>query len=196
MNEQQPPAVVRTEVVARLLIHHDNGLIADGHEAIGDRDRMFRFANWLIEDEGLRLTSYFCSAGNLTIGVGHRLQPDEIDRYADGIAAATSRQIATWLMRDVSIAIRAVRRALARSTWLGICGTTRLCALTSMAFNLGGEGLMAFKKTLAAVNRQDWRAAGAHAVDSAWADSPRQDARAVGRRAWRTAWMLRTGEWW
>ena len=86
--------------------------------------------------EGERLKPYRCTAGKLTIGVGRNLD----DR---GI---TPEESAVLLSNDISLVEAQVFRAL---PWALTMNEVRQRVLIDMAFNLGIDGLLAFKRTLA-----------------------------------------------
>lgn len=110
----------------------------------------------LIDDEGLRLKLYRCTAGKLTIGIGHNIE----DR---GITPAVCELI---FQEDVDVA---ERDAHALFPGLFSYSERRQAALVNMAFQLGFERLSQFKKMRAAVNAGDWGAAVREAKDSLWA---------------------------
>jgi len=110
----------------------------------------------LIDDEGLRLKLYRCTAGKLTIGIGHNIE----DR---GISEAVCE-----LMFQEDIAV-AERDALALFPGLHSYSDRRKAALINMAFQLGFERLSQFKKMRTAVANGDWFAAANEALDSDWA---------------------------
>lgn len=110
----------------------------------------------LIDDEGLRLKLYRCTAGKLTIGIGHNIE----DR---GISPEVCELM---FQEDVDVA---ERDALALFPGLHSYSDRRKAALVNMAFQLGFERLSQFKKMRAAVNAGDWGAAVYEAKDSLWA---------------------------
>lgn len=124
--------------------------------------------------EGLRLKPYRCTAGKLTIGIGRNLE----DR---GI---TTEEAMYLLQNDIN------------SIWLQLANRlpyflnlseVRQRVLIDMAFNLGIEGLLAFRKTLAHVAAGRYAEAATEMLDSRWADQ-------VGERSRRLSRMMRTNE--
>lgn len=116
-------------------------------------------------DEGYRSTPYRCSAGKLTIGYGYNLD------------AGMPEDEALVLMR---YRLAKIHGALAkRLPWYLDASPRRQRALLNMAYQMGVDGLLAFKKMLAACAAGDWPAAVAHALNSKWArtDSPERAAR-------------------
>ncbi|MFZ9654660.1 MAG: glycoside hydrolase family protein [Limnohabitans sp.] len=127
----------------------------------------------LILHEGVRLKPYRCTAGKLTIGIGRNL--DDV-----GI----SQEEALGLLRnDIARALSAVRIEL---PWFDRLDDIRQRVVVDMAFNLGIDGLLAFKQTLAAVASGDYDRAATEMLNSRWAAQ-------VGERARRLARMMRTG---
>jgi len=128
----------------------------------------------LVRDEGLRLKPYRCTAGKLTIGVGRNLE----DR---GI---TAEEADFLLLNDVK---RFSAELDERLPWWKDLDPVRRRVILNMAFNLGVDGLLGFKSTLAAVKAKDWSKASAGMLSSKWASQ-------VGLRADRLAKMMRTGQ--
>jgi lysozyme len=128
----------------------------------------------LVLHEGVRLKPYRCTAGRLTIGIGRNL--DDV-----GI----SQDEALLLLRnDIARALSAVRAEL---PWFDRLDNIRQRVLVDMCFNLGIDGLLAFKQTLAAVASGDYDRAATEMLSSRWAAQ-------VGERARRLARMMRTGK--
>lgn len=127
----------------------------------------------LIRDEGLRLKAYKCTANRTTVGVGRNL--DDV-----GITEDEAR----YLLRND---IERVKRDLDKHLpWWRMLDETRQRVIQNMAFNLGINGLLGFKNTLAAVKAKNWAAASAGMLSSKWAEQ-------TGARAHRLAKMMRTG---
>lgn len=92
--------------------------------------------------------------------------------------------------------LRDNRIALAQTHLIRLFGKTftgasdaRQAALIDMRYTLGAGGFLAFHDLMSAVNRGDWKAAAAAALDSAWARSQ------APARAAQDAAMLGSGEW-
>jgi lysozyme len=131
----------------------------------------------LILHEGEVAYAYPDSLGYLTIGVG-RL----IDRRRGG--GLRPDEIRLLLAND----IEAVRRALdQRVPWWRELSDVRRKVLIDMAFNLGVQGLMKFRNTMASVQAGDYARAADGMLASRWAEQ-------VKGRAVRLAQMMRTGE--
>jgi len=131
-----------------------------------------RLARQLIQDEGLRLKPYRCTAGRLTIGVGRNLD----DR---GITEAEALLL---LENDIQSFWEQLTRA---QPWIASAPEPVQEALLNMAFNLGLGGLLGFKNTLALLHSGDYKKAAKAMLESQWA-------RQVGARAARLADMVRT----
>jgi lysozyme len=123
--------------------------------------------------EGTRLKPYRCTAGKLTIGVGRNLE----DR---GISLSEARIL---LANDLADVRNGLRNAL---PWVAQLDDVRQRVLIDMAFNLGIQGLLAFKRTLEAVRQGQYQQAAAMMLQSRWATQ-------VGQRAQRLSRMMATG---
>jgi lysozyme len=131
----------------------------------------------LVRHEGLRLKPYRCTAGKLTIGVGRNLDdkgisPKEAMLLLDNDIDETE----TWL--------------LASLPWVKSLDDARQRVLVNMAFNLGVPGLLAFKRTLASVERGEFGLAAAQMLESKWARQVGDD---EGQRAWELSQQMRLG---
>ena len=124
--------------------------------------------------EGRRAFPYPDTVGKLTIGVGRNLS----DR------GLSEDEIDLLLANDIAIA----GEACADIFGPGFAGMAppRRQALISMAFNLGGPRLAAFRRMRAAIAAGDWDEAAAEALDSRWAAQ-------TGSRADEIAALLRKG---
>ena len=133
----------------------------------------------LRRDEGTRATAYKDSMGWLTIGVGRLidsrkpgagLRPDEID----------------YLLRnDIADRVAALQRAL---PWFEKLDQARQGVLINMAFQLGTDGLLAFRQTLALVRDGKYAEAAEQMLKSKWAEQ-------TPARAKRLSEQMKTGEW-
>ena len=132
----------------------------------------------LIADEGLREHAYADAGGVWTIGVGHT--GPEVRRDL----AWPRETCLQALERDIA---RAEQGLDAHLPWWRELAPERQDVLANMAFNLGVEGLLAFRHTLQAVEAGDYAAAAAHMLASEpWRSQ-------VGARAERLAVQMRTG---
>ena len=134
----------------------------------------------LRRDESTRATAYKDSMGWLTIGVGRLidsrkpgagLRPDEID----------------YLLRnDISDRVQALTKAL--PMLFPRLDEARRGVLVNMAFQLGTDGLMGFKSTLALVAAGKYAEAAEQMLKSKWATQ-------TPERAKRLSEQMKTGEW-
>lgn len=124
----------------------------------------------LIRDEGVRLRAYRCTAGRLTIGVGHKLTPREIQ---SDMTTVSLEQAGYLLHQDIGLALAGCYGIFGRWLFDGL-SEPRQRALVNMCFQMGTKGLSEFKRMIAAIMRGDWAAAYIEALDSKWArsDSP------------------------
>lgn len=125
--------------------------------------------------EGLRLTPYRCTSGKLTIGYGRNLE----DR---GVTPEEARRM---LRGDALQALHQVQRAL---PWTANLNAARRGVLAAMAFNMGINGLLGFKRMLSRLESGDYQAAAREMLDSRWHEQ-------VGPRAHVLAGQMRTGRW-
>jgi lysozyme len=122
--------------------------------------------------EGFRRFVYKCPAGKLTIGYGLNLE----DR-------GVSEEEAEFLLHRYVVELERSMK-LAKPVFATLSGT-RQAALLSMAYNLGVNGLLGFKRMWAAIENGRFVTASAHALESKWAEQ-------VGKRAERLAHIIAT----
>ena len=125
----------------------------------------------LIQDEAIRTKPYRCSAGKLTIGVGHNLDDKPI----------TKRAALLILEDDIADVVADLDRAL---PWWRDMDDARQNVLANMCFNLGLDRLLGFKNALAAMARQDYDEAADEMHNSRWREQ-------VGARADRLIAIMR-----
>lgn len=133
----------------------------------------------LIRDEGIRLESYKDSVGLWTIGVGHLLGTER------RMTTITRDEAWALLGQDVDTALDTahyIAPMWAAPEWDGARGR----ALANMAFNLGRQRLLGFKKFGGAINAFDWPTAAKEMMDSKWSTQ-------VGARATRLRDMILNG---
>jgi lysozyme len=127
----------------------------------------------LKRDEGVRLKAYRCTAGKLTVGIGRNLDDK-------GITLAEAEALCR---NDVAEVIESLDRRL--PWWQGL-DDARQRVLVNMAFNMGVDGLLQFKATLALVQARRFAEASGAMLASLWAKQ-------VGPRAIRLAGMMEKG---
>lgn len=131
--------------------------------------------NLIKRHEGLELKPYRCPAGRLTIGYGRNLDDVGIDE----------QEAENMLVRDMMKVVKGLRENIPGFDELT---SARQAVLIDMAYNLGLEGLLKFKRMLGHVVTFEWAQAAEEMLNSKWA-------RQVGSRANRLATMMETGRW-
>ena len=129
----------------------------------------------LKRDEGLRLTAYKDTVGVWTVGYGHA-------HVAPG--TVWTREEAERMLR-----LDAAKHGMElekRAPWIASLDPVRRRVLWNMAFNLGVNGLLGFKNTLAMIQRGEYAKAADAMLKSKWS-------RQVGQRAQRLANQMRDG---
>jgi len=132
-----------------------------------------KLENLLIKHEGLKLKPYKCTAGKLTIGIGRNLQDV-------GITEAEARMM---LRYDIEVA----RTPLLKYKWFTQLNDVRKDVVINMVFNIGLGKFLKFKKTILALQEQDYEDAAFQMTDSEWAKQ-------VGDRAVELAAMMLLGK--
>ena len=136
-------------------------------------------------DEGKRNSMYLCTEGYWTIGIGHMISKDK------GTAQS-------WLMKSYGrltltddevhkLFIKDCITAESQSKQIALLDEYRQKALTNMIFQLGYNGVLKFKKMVAALKVKDYQTAYKEALDSRWSKQ-------TPNRAKRVAEVLRDGE--
>jgi lysozyme len=125
-----------------------------------------------VRDEGLKLKPYTCSAGRLTVGVGHNIQDN-------GISEAVAYQM---LAEDVQSAEKACISIFGKGLWDKWSENRRL-GWVNFAFNVGFKTMLSFRNTLRCGLREDWAGVEAGIRKSAYAKQ-------VGSRADRVIAMI------
>ena len=130
-------------------------------------------------DEGVKLTAYLDTRRNVTIGVGHRVFPQ--DRVHLG-QVITEAQCQAFLEADIDAAL-ATCRAVWGPAWETYPGAVQEIT-ANMAFNLGMHRLRTFVMFIHAVQMRDWTRAAGHMQASLWYQQ-------VGARAERLVMRMR-----
>lgn len=130
-----------------------------------------KLAAMLTRHEGLSLTPYTDTTGNLTIGVGRNLT-------ARGITAAEANVL---LVNDIQLAMKTARTY----SWFSGLNEARQDVIVSMIFNMGGKFNL-FSNMLACLVNRDYSGAADEMLDSLWA-------RQVKQRAVELAQMMKDG---
>lgn len=129
----------------------------------------------LIDDlkrhEGFRATPYRCTANRLTIGYGTNID--------EGITEEQAELLLISKVKDIIDDLEGL------SCW-GKLTQTRRNVLTNMAYNLGVDGLLGFKKMFEAIAIDDYQLAAYEMLSSKWRWQ-------VGNRATELADKMRAG---
>lgn len=125
--------------------------------------------------EGFRANPYTCTAGKLTIGYGTNLDAGITKTQAE---ALMSEELAN-IEYDLGDKLQ---------NWFSRLSDVRKAVLVNMAYNLGLNGLMRFRKMIDALAHKDFELASREMLNSKWAKQ-------VGRRAVELAEQMKTGEW-
>lgn len=134
--------------------------------------------------EGLKLHTYVCPSGKLTIGYGHNLTDNPVWGLQRG-DKVSARQAEDLLKRDM---VAVARELDGKIPWWRSFNEPRQATILNLAFNMGVSGLMEFQKMLAALRQADYGKASEEMIDSAWYGQ-------VGVRADELVKQMRTGEW-
>jgi len=129
-------------------------------------------------DEGEKLSAYQDRLGFWTIGIGRLIDA----RKGGGI---TKEESSYLFQNDLKRKRDEVRRAL---PWFDKLDEVRQGVLLNMAFQMGTQGLLGFKNTLAMVEAGDYEAASRGMLNSLWA-------RQTPNRAQRLARQMAIGAW-
>jgi lysozyme len=130
----------------------------------------------LRRDEGEILHAYTDSRGYTTIGVGVCIDA----RVNCGITKAESD-----ILTQNRVDLLTVKLEQQLSWFVGL-DSVRQDALRNMAYNMGVDGLLKFRNTLAYIEQGNYDAAAAEMLHSVWAQQ-------VGDRAKRLSVQIRTG---
>ena len=128
----------------------------------------------LRRDEGVIPHAYQDSLGYWTIGVGHLIDKRKGGKIPDVI-------IDMLLRYDIDEKIAELNEKL---PWWGFLDEPSQRVIVNMAFNLGVEGLLGFKKFMDALKDGDRNRAASEMLNSKWAEQ-------VGARATRLAAIIR-----
>lgn len=112
--------------------------------------------------EGERLTVYVDTEGYPTVGIGHKVLPEEGLKVGDRITKARSRELFWQDTKTAEIA------ALRQAKEVGIKNDGFICALISVNFQLGTNWTKKFKTTWPAIVRGDFDTAISNLRRSKW----------------------------
>lgn len=155
-----------------------------------EENSAWNMASFLInENEALVLTPYRDSVGKLTIGYGTNLEDDHMTAIEEvavcDIETGISRPVAEFLKAND---MQRVYSFLSESfAFWDELSDVRQAILIDMAYNLGNQGLLQFRKMLAALRIGEYGEAANQIKDSKYF-------RQTGRRAKRNVYMMKFGE--
>ena len=132
----------------------------------------------LIRDEGSVRHAYEDSLGFTTIGVGRLID----FRRSGGLRDS---EVDFLLNNDIE---EKTAQVLAALPWASKLSETRRAVLINMAFQLGINGLLKFKRALGSIEDGQYSEAAMEMLDSLWAQQ-------TPERAKRLAKQMLTGEW-
>lgn len=132
----------------------------------------------LRRDEGEVLHAYQDHLGFWTIGVGILID----SRKGGGLLPEESEFIFNNRLRLINESLSK------RIPWISKLDPARRGVLLNMAFQMGVDGLLGFKKTLATVESGRYQKAASEMLGSKWAQQ-------TPARAHRLSQQMRTGEW-
>lgn len=133
----------------------------------------------LNRDEGREKFVYKDSLGYYTIGVGRLVDKEKGGGLRDD-------EINYLLRNDIEDRINALTRAL---PWFQNLDDARKGVLLNMAFQLGTEGLLKFKNTLAMVQARDYAGASAGMLMSKWATQTPERAKRLSIQMLTRVWQ-------
>ncbi len=142
--------------------------------------------------EGIRLQPYRCPSGYLSIGVGRNLETNPLS-YEEikilgrrDLSKGITRQEAFFLLRrDIK---KTVENCQSKIPFFDKLDDERQYVLVDLAFNMGINGLLKFKKMLSFLGAGNYRQASVELLSSKYASQ-------VKLRAERLAASLRSGKW-
>lgn len=138
----------------------------------------------LRREEGKRLTVYKDTLGFLTVGIGHKVTPEDDLAVGDRI---TDLEAEDLFADDIKHIRNTLRDALEDPSWFDTIGEGRQAVLQAMAFQMGIHGMLGFRKTIDFLKRYLWDEAAEAMLDSKWAQQ-------TPERAKRMAHIIRTND--
>lgn len=136
-------------------------------------------------EEGFRARPYIDTEGYPTVGVGFLIGPkgSAVSNYTFSLSKNVSD---VWLQEIVDARLKDMQSNPSIAAALKQCNPARTDVLQSMAYQMGVNGLAAFKNTLAMVAAGNFAGAAAGMLSSKWATQ-------TPNRAQRHAEVMRTG---
>ncbi len=123
----------------------------------------------LINHEGKKLKPYRCTAGKLSIGIGHNIDanglPSDIQAYLDEYGEITDEMVDILFDIDSQNAMNDCRKLYPS---FDSFSDNRQMALIDFLFNVGYVTARTFKNTNKAINEERWEDAGNNFINSLW----------------------------
>ena len=129
---------------------------------------MSKLINQLKSDEGLRLKPYKCTEGYLTIGYGRNLETNGISENEAEVMLVNDIYRVMESLNDYGLLIDHTQ--------------PRRDVLINMAFQMGVNGLLKFKKMLRALDDRNYSLAAKEMLDSLWAKQTPERAKRLARQ--------------
>lgn len=125
------------------------------NEIVGINMDLDKLKQMIVLHEGKKLWPYRCTAGKLTIGIGHNLEAKGI---SNAVADLMYEEDIKEVIDDLHIIFESFDN-LPEQIQL---------VLADMRFQLGGYGFRKFKKMIKAVNNSNWKEMIVQMKDSRW----------------------------
>lgn len=146
-------------------------------------------ADNLKKHEGFRAKTYHCTAGKLTIGYGYNLDANPLHLSANELQSlktvGITEEKADHLLKLCCTQVE--EKLIKALPWFIKLDNNTQYVLINMAFNLGVQGLLAFKNTLKLIQEGKTTQASIEMMDSKWAKQ-------VKSRAIDLALILKSGK--
>ena len=114
-------------------------------------------------EEGFRDAPYYCSLGYPTIGIGKRIgaknTPLSVFEFTVNKAVAYE-----WLKCEVE----KIETELLKYDWFTTLDSNRATIIISMSYQLGVNGMLDFKRMIAAIINENYEQAAREAMNSKW----------------------------
>ena len=118
------------------------------------------------DHEGLRTSVYLDSLGKKTVGIGHLVQPHEMERFAEGVEIPMEDIIEIFEL-DLNRAAAGADMLIEDNIGHELPQHVGEVIL-EMVFQLGTTGVSKFKKMWKAMRVKQWKTAAAEMKDSRW----------------------------
>lgn len=115
-------------------------------------------------EEGYRAKPYHCSEGYVTIGIGTKIgtKGAPLEQYT----LTVSQRVAEVMLEEE---VSSFAGKLKMLHWYANLNRDRQIIIESMCYQLGFNGVLKFKKMIAALESEDFNEAANQALDSLWA---------------------------